>query len=109
MVAELQLLLFGDETGDFRVPLQELCESQHGLLLSRFINDLNVLLRDEVSRQRRDVKDQIPPFRDVLDLVRKYQDSDCQRQVLKSPLLCIFQLGSVIRCASYIPLDFYKA
>jgi hypothetical protein len=109
MAAEFQLLLFGDETGDFRGPLQELCENQHGTLFSRFIDDLNVLLHDEVCRQRRHVKEQIPPFTDVLDLVRKCQDSDRQSQVLKTPLLCIFQLGRVIRCASCVPVDFCKA
>ena len=108
MAEELQLLLFGDETGDFRGPLQKLCERQHGILLSRFIDGLNVLLHDEVRRQRRHVKKQIPPFRDIFDLVRKYQDSDSQNQILKTPLSCIFQLGSVIRCASCVPTTSVK-
>ena len=109
MTSEFQLLLFGDETGDFRGPLQELCENRHGILFSRFIDDLNILLHDEIYRQRRHVKEQIPHFRDVRDLVRNYQDSDCQIQVLKTPLLCIFQLGNVIRCASNVPIDICKA
>ena len=98
MAAEFQVLVFGDETGDFRDPLQELCERQHGVLFSRFMDGLNRVLHDEVCRQRRHVKKQIPPFRDVFDLVKQYQESASQNQILKTPLSCIFQLGSVIRC-----------
>lgn len=108
MAAEFQVFLFGDETVDFRGPLQKLCERQHGILFSRFIDGLNVLLHDETCRQRRHVKKQIPPFRDVFDLVRKYQDSASQNQILKTPLSCIFQLGSVIRCASCVPTTSVK-
>lgn len=102
MAADFQVLLFGDETGDFRDPLQKLCERHHGILFSRFIDGLNAVLHDEVCRQRRHVKKQIPPFRDVLDLVKQYHDSISQNQILKTPLSCIFQLGSVIRCVSGI-------
>lgn len=100
MAAEFQVLLFGDETSDFRVPLQKLCERQRGILFSRFIDGLNVVLHDEAWRQRRHVKKQIPPFRDVFDLLKYHQDSASQNQILKTPLSCIFQLGSVIRCVS---------
>lgn len=102
MAAEFQVLLFGDETGDFRGPLQKLCERQHGILFSRFMDGLNVVLHDEACRQRRHVKKQIPPFRDVFDLVKQHQDSASQNQILKTPLSCIFQLGSVIRWVSRV-------
>lgn len=102
MAAEFQVLLFGDETGDFRDPLQKLCERQRGILFSRFIDGVNAVLHDETCRQRRHVKKQIPPFRDVLDLVKQYQNSASQIQLLKTPLSCIFQLGSVIRCVSRV-------
>lgn len=108
MAAEFQVLLFGDETGDFRGPLQKLCERQHGILFSQFIDGLNVILHDEACRQRRHVKKQIPPFRDVFDLAKQYQDSASQNQILKTPLSCIFQLGSVIRCVSRVPTIFVK-
>ena len=100
MAKEFQLLLFGDETGNFRDPLQKLCERQHEVLFSRFIDGLNVVLHEEACRQRRHVKKQIPPFRDVFDFVKQYQA--LASQILKTPLSCIFQLGSVIRCVSRI-------
>lgn len=108
MAAEFQILLFGDETSDFRNPLQKLCERQHGVLFSRFIDGLNIVLRDEACRQRRHVKKQIPSFRDVFDLVQQYQDSASQNQILKTPLSCIFQLGSVIRFATLVLIRIVK-
>ena len=108
MAAEYQVFLFGDETGDFRGPLQKLCERRHGVLFSRFIDGLNVVLHDEVGRQRRQVKKQIPPFRNVFDLAIQYQDSASHNQILKTPLSCIFQLGSVIRCVFCVLSVFVK-
>lgn len=69
MVESFQFLLFGDETGDFREPLQKLCERQKGINFLHFIDRLNEVLRDEVRRQPRHVKKHIPPFTDILDLV----------------------------------------
>lgn len=97
MVESFQFLLFGDETGDFREPLQKLCERQKGINFLHFIDRLNEVLRDEVRRQPRPVKNHIPPFTDILDLVTQYQDSASRNQILETTFTCIFQLGSVIR------------
>lgn len=99
MVEPLQVLLFGDETGDFRELLQKLCERQRGIVFSHFIVRLNEVLRDEVRQQPRYVKRLIPPFTDVLDLVKQYRDSTTRNQILETTLACVCQLGSVIRFA----------
>lgn len=98
MTEPFQVFLFGDETGDFREPLQKLCERQKGVVFLHFIDRVNEILRDETRRQPRHVKKQIPPFTDVLDLVKKYQDSASRNPILETTLACICQLGSVIRC-----------
>ena len=98
MTEAFQLLLFGDETGDFRELLQKLCERQKGIVFLHFIDRLKEVLRDEVRRQPRHVKKNIPPFTDILDLVKQYQHSASRNQVLETTLACICQLGSVIRC-----------
>ena len=102
MAEEFKVLLFGDETGDFREPLQKLCERQKGVVFLHFIEKLNEVLREEVRRQPRYVKKQIPAFTDVLDLVKKYQDAPSRNQILETTFTCICQLGSAIR---YIPPD----
>ena len=99
MAEALQVLLFGDETGDFRELLQKLCERQRGNVFSHFIVRLNEVLRDEVRQQPRYVKRLIPPFTDVLDLVKQYRDSTTRNQILETTLACVCQLGSVIRFA----------
>lgn len=95
-----EVLLFGDETGDFREPLQKLCERQKGAVFLHFIESVNEVLRDEVRRQPSHVKKQIPPFSDVLDLVKQYQDSASRNPILETTLTCICQLASVVRFVS---------
>ena len=98
MTDAFNVLLFGDGSSDFREPLLRLCERQRGVIFLHFIDKLNVVLRDEARRQPRHVRKQIPPFTDLLDLVKKYQDSGTRNQILDTTLACVCQLGSVIRC-----------
>jgi naphtho-gamma-pyrone polyketide synthase len=100
MADVFEILLFGDETSDFREPLQKLCERRKGVVFLHFIDSLKEVLRDEVRRQPRYVQEQIPPFTDVLDLVKRYQDSTSRNQILETTFACICQLASVIRCVS---------
>ena len=93
-----EVLLFGDETGDFREPLQKLLERQRGVAFTHFIQRTNEVLREEVRRQPRHVKEQIPPFTDVFELLRQYQDSASRNQILETTFACICQLGKIIRC-----------
>ena len=98
MAEALRVLLFGDETGDFQGPLQKLCERQNGVLLVHFFDRVNQVLLDEVRRQPRHVKKEFPPFTDVLDLVKQYQDSGSRNPILETIFACICQLGSIVRC-----------
>lgn len=97
MAASFQILLFGDETADFRKSLLELCERHKGVVFSHFVTSLNAVLREEVRRQPRHVKKEIPPFSDVLELVKAYHEAKSRNQILETTLACICQLGSVIR------------
>ncbi|MCJ1434804.1 hypothetical protein MMC27_004174 [Xylographa pallens] len=96
MADAFNILLFGDGSSDFREPLQKLCERQKGVIFLHFLDRLNEVLRDEARRQPRHVRQQIPPFTDVFDLVKKYQDAASRNQILDTTLACICQLGSVI-------------
>lgn len=97
MAEAFKVFLFGDETGDFREPLQKLCERRRGFVFLHFTERLNDVLRDEVRRQPRCVKKQVPQFTDILDLVQQYQNSGSRNQILETTLSCICQLGSIIR------------
>ncbi len=95
MAEAFQVLLFGDETGDFLDPLQKLCERQKGVLFLHFVDRLNHVLHDEVRRHPRHVKKQIPPFTDVLDLVKQYQipqTSPCKISILATCVLSVHKI-----------------
>ena len=101
MTEMLKVLLFGDETSDFGEPLQKLCERHNGIVFPRFLDQLTDVLRDEINRQPRHLRSQIPPFTDILDLVIQYRSSDSQIQHLETTLACVCQLGSVLRCVRW--------
>ncbi|KAJ5379344.1 polyketide synthase [Penicillium cosmopolitanum] len=96
MAESFKLYVFGDETGDFAESLQRLCERRKEVLLLHFLEELNKVLRDEIRRQPRDVRVQIPEFTDVLDLVRRYRRSGSRNQILETTLTCVCQLATVI-------------
>ena len=100
MAETFEVLLFGDETGDFREPLERLCERRRGILFLHFIEKLNETLRDEIRQQPRHVQEQIPPFTDIQDLVRRYHAAGSRNQILETTLACVCQLASVIRSVS---------
>ncbi|TVY85206.1 Non-reducing polyketide synthase terA [Lachnellula suecica] len=96
MAGAFEVLLFGDETGDFREPLKKLCDRRKGVVFLHFIERLNETLRDEVHQQPRHVQDQIPPFTDIAELVKHYHESGKRNPILETTLACICQLASVI-------------
>jgi len=97
MAGVFEVLLFGDETGDFCEPLDKLCERRRGVLFLHFIERLHWTLRDEIHKQPRHVQNQIPPFTDIPDLVKRYTESSSRNPILESTLTCIYQLANVIR------------
>ena len=97
MAHTFQVLLFGDETGNFRDPLLKLCERQKGVLFLHFLERVKDTLRDEVRQHPRQVQAQIPQFTDVQDLVKRYIDSGSRNTILETTLACICQLASVVR------------
>lgn len=99
MAGAFEILLFGDETGDFREPLDKLCERRKGVVFLHFIERLHDTLRDEIHKQPRHVQKQIPPFTDIPDLVKRYIESGSRNPILESTLTCICQLASVMRYA----------
>ncbi|KAH8585456.1 hypothetical protein B0O99DRAFT_696467 [Bisporella sp. PMI_857] len=96
MAHTFQVLLFGDETGDFRDPLQKLCERQKGVVFLHFLERVKDTLRDEVRQHPRQVQAQIPQFTDIHDLVKRYIDSGSRNTILETTLACICQLASVV-------------
>ena len=100
MTEMFKVFTFGDETGSFAEPLQKLCERRTGVLFLHFLAELKKVLREEVHRQARHVRDQIPEFTDILNLVKRYRESASRNQILETTFTCVCQLASVIRYVS---------
>ncbi|KAI0837698.1 polyketide synthase for naphthopyrone YWA1 [Hypoxylon sp. FL0890] len=90
--------LFGDQTNDFVPGLRQLLRIRDSPLLRSFLEKTHVALRQELSRQRRDVQDLLPSFANIFDLFASYTPESDSSPLLASTLTAIYQLGSYIRC-----------
>ncbi|PVH98315.1 ketoacyl-synt-domain-containing protein [Periconia macrospinosa] len=102
MDSTFDIFVFGDETSDFREPLDKLCERRRGLVSQHFIQRLHETLREEIHKQPRHVQKQIPPFTDIPDLVKRYRESSSRNPILESTLTCICQLAMAFRIGAKV-------
>jgi len=93
-----RLYLFGDQTNDFVSGLRQLLRIKDSPLLSSFLDQTHIALRQEISQQRRQVQELLPRFSRVVDLLAAYSTELDSAPILASTLTTIYQLGSVIRC-----------
>lgn len=93
----LHILLFGDQTGDYGKIFRQLLHIKENTVLTSFFEKAYSALRDEVSQQPRVVRDQIPGFSSIADLVTRYAESTAPRSnPLESALTCISQIACFI-------------
>ncbi|KAL9100800.1 MAG: hypothetical protein Q9163_003866 [Psora crenata] len=90
----LDVLVFGDQTGDYLTAFQHVLHIQDDALLTAFLDKTYLTLREEVSKQPLSVREQIPGFSSIGDLVARYSEPGCSRSnALESALTCISQLA----------------
>lgn len=99
MVASLKILLFGDQTGDARSTLLSVIRCKQHAALAAFLEKVNVALREEVTKQPRLVRAQIPQFSSILDLADRYYEKGVRNAAVESVLLCVCQLAD---CIGYV-------
>lgn len=97
MEDSLQIILFGDQTGDYRSIFRQVLHIKDNTILTSFFEKAYSALRDEVAQQPRAVRDQISGFTSIADLVARYSDSaDPKSNALESALTCISQISCFI-------------
>lgn len=97
MEDSLHLLLFGDQTGDYRSVFRQVLHIKDNTILTSFFESAYLALRDEVAQQPRAVREQISGFTSISDLVARYSDStDAKSNPLESALTCISQIACFI-------------
>lgn len=91
------LCLFGDQTNDFVPGLRQLLRIKDGPLLLSFFEKTHITLRQEITRQSREIQELLPRFSGIADLLASYSTDLDSTPVLASTLTAIYQLGSFIR------------
>lgn len=98
MESPLDILLFGDQTGDFITIFQNLKPGRDNVYLEAFLDRSYVVLRHEVSRQPPSVKEKIPGFDSLSDLVARYAEPGASKcNALESALTCVSHLACFFR------------
>jgi hypothetical protein len=92
----MDFLAFGDQTSDQYTLLRKACLRKDNALLQRFLDRVSVALRQEIDRLPRVVRDEIPSFLTVWDLIEAYYTKGLKIPCLESCMVTISQLSHYI-------------
>ena len=92
----MEVLLFGDQTAEQYALLQRAVNSRSTAVLTTFLEQVSVALREETRRLPRSRREQIPHFLRVSDLVEQYHEKETKVPELESALVTIAQLSHYI-------------
>ena len=88
-------LIFFDETARERLSLlRKLLHDHDNALLKSFLQKSCALLRQEVALQSQQIKDKLPRFSTIVELVERSHDTEYP--LFDYALLCIYQIGNLL-------------
>ncbi|KAG8527337.1 Type I Iterative PKS [Bacidia gigantensis] len=94
MEPPIDILIFGDQTGDYNAVFRNIFQAKDDVLLSAFLGKAYKALRHEVPRQPSTIQDNIPSFSSINDLVGRYAEPGrAKSNALESALTCASQLA----------------
>ena len=97
MTKPTSILLFGDQTGDYRTTFRRVLQIKENPLLTAFLDRSFSVLRQEVAKQPRIVRESTTGFSSIADLVARYAHSEKPRcNALESALTYISQIACFI-------------
>jgi len=97
MEKTLKLYLFGDQTFDIQPHLRDLLRSRNNPVLEDFLVKAYDALRKEIYQLPRHIRDDLPRFT-CLDDLMLWDQSTKQRCIpMDMALTCIYQLGTFLR------------
>ena len=96
----MNVLLFGDQTTDQYPLLRKVITRRDNALLTTFLERTSVALRQEVNRLPRSMRNAIPDFLRIGDLVEAYRNCDRRIPQLESCMVTIAQLSHYIGYAA---------
>lgn len=93
----MPVVLFDDQIADLRGNLRRLHQSRTGtVLVQSFLENASAALRDEVGKQSKSVRNKIPSFTNIFDLVERYVGSKMSNPAIEGALLCVCHLADFI-------------
>ncbi|KAF4633958.1 hypothetical protein G7Y89_g4156 [Cudoniella acicularis] len=90
------VVLFGDQTELLSALRRINHRKDKTALLGYFLDKVKAALREELGRQPRAIRDDIPAFTTVFDLAERYQQDGRSNPAISAALLCVVQLATFI-------------
>lgn len=93
----MPLILFGDQIADLNQSLRRVHQSKDGtVLVQSFLETSASALREEIGALPRALRDRIPSFTSIFDLVERHVRSGVPNPALENALLCVCHLANFI-------------
>ena len=93
----MPVVLFGDQIADLNDSLRRVHQSKDGtVLVQSFLESSASALREEVGALPRVLRDRIPAFTSIFDLVERHVRSGVPNPALENALLCVCHLANFI-------------
>ncbi|KAL8767433.1 MAG: hypothetical protein Q9194_005985 [Teloschistes cf. exilis] len=96
MSPNMNILLFGDQAIDYHNNLRLKLREKNSPVLSSFLDQANAALCEEVARQPRLVRDTIPSFSTLLDLVDWFDEVKTSNPAVESAICTTCQIACLI-------------
>ncbi|KAE8384533.1 hypothetical protein BDV23DRAFT_176984 [Aspergillus alliaceus] len=90
------VIVFGDQTTDFRAGLRQLLGVENNGLLTSFLEWVYFKLRQEIGHLSFTEQQLFPRFTSIIDLLARYEETD-GHPVLESILVCIYHIAAFIQ------------
>jgi hypothetical protein len=91
------VVLFGDQITDLPAAFRRINHRKDkNALLGSFLDKVKAALREEVGRQPRSIRDDVPAFTSVFDLAERFHANGVQNPAITAALLCSAQLATFI-------------
>ncbi|KAL9596553.1 MAG: hypothetical protein Q9219_005731 [cf. Caloplaca sp. 3 TL-2023] len=95
----MKILLFGDQATEYHHNLRSKLYQKDNPVLSSFLEKTNAALREEVALQPRLVRDTIPSFSTLLDLVDWYDETKVTNTAIESAMCTTLLAVTLVRIA----------
>ena len=97
MPPDMNILLFGDQATDYHNNLRNKLRERNNPILTSFLDQANAALCEEVARQPRLIRDTIPSFSTLLELVDWFDSAKTSNPAVESATCTICQIACLIR------------